>query len=268
LLETDKFQFGIIGGGVMGEAILSRLLNLGVYAASDICISDPSPERRQLLADQHGVVVTSNNSQALTAKVILLAIKPQIFEQGFIRLELNSPPALVISIMAGVTLLRLESAFEQQAVIRAMPNTPAQIGCGITALASGKYTTTAHLEIARTVFAAVGEVVELPESMINAVTGLSGSGPAYVALMIESLADGGVAAGLPRAIAMQLATQTLLGTAELLKQTGWHPGELKDRVSSPGGTTIMGLRTLEKHGMRSAVIEAVLAATQRAKELG
>jgi pyrroline-5-carboxylate reductase len=175
---------------------------------------------------------------------------------------------LVVSILAGVTLSNLEAAFGQLPVIRAMPNTPATVGAGITAITPGAYTHIKHLEIARKLFSAVGEVVEVPESQMDAVTGLSGSGPAYVAIMVEALADGGVAAGLPRAIANQLALQTVLGTAQLLHETKFHPAELKDRVTSPGGTTITGIAQLERSAFRSALIEAVKAATIRSQELG
>jgi pyrroline-5-carboxylate reductase len=158
--------------------------------------------------------------------------------------------------------------FPSKSIIRAMPNTPAQVGAGVTAIASNTLVTSAQLESVRKIFCAVGTVVEVAESLMNAVTGLSGSGPAYVALMIESMADGGVAAGLPRAIAMQLATQTVLGTAKLISETKLHPAQLKDQVTSPAGTTIAAIAQLEKAGLRSAMIEAVLAATRRADELG
>ncbi|NEQ27953.1 MAG: pyrroline-5-carboxylate reductase, partial [Microcoleus sp. SIO2G3] len=175
---------------------------------------------------------------------------------------------VVVSILAGVSLNQLEAAFGDQPVIRAMPNTPATVGAGITAIASGKTVTPHHVEQATTIFQAVGEVVEVPESLMDAVTGLSGSGPAYVAIMIEALADGGVAAGLPRAIASKLALSTVLGTAQLIQQSELHPAELKDRVTSPGGTTIAGVSQLERAGFRSALIEAVLAAKARSVQLG
>jgi len=153
-------------------------------------------------------------------------------------------------------------------VVRAMPNTPATVGAGMTAIASGEHATADHLQQARTIFEAVGDVVEVPENLINAVTGLSGSGPGYVAIMIEALADGGVAAGLPRVIALQLAIQTVKGTATLLQETDLHPAVLKDRVTSPGGTTIAGIAQLEAGNLRAALISAVRAACDRADELG
>ncbi|NJN49025.1 MAG: pyrroline-5-carboxylate reductase [Alkalinema sp. RL_2_19] len=263
-------QFGLIGGGVMGEALLARIIQQQVYPAQEILVSDPAAARRDYLATNYGVQVTDNNQQVLAAtSAILLAIKPQIFAQVTADLQLGSASeTIVLSILAGTTLAQLEAAFSQQPVIRVMPNTPAQVGAGMSAIAGGKFATAAHLATAKQILETVGAVVEVPESMLDAVTGLSGSGPGYVALVVEAMADGGVAAGLPRPIAMQLAIQTVLGTATLLQATGIHPGQLKDQVTSPGGTTIAGVAQLEKHGLRSALIEAVRAATARSKELG
>ena len=262
-----KSQLSIIGGGVMGEAILSRLIASHAYQPSDVCVSDPMLERRELLAKKYGVNVTPNNLVAAETEIMLLAVKPQSLNVAAIGLA-DAPANCVVSILAGVTLAQLEVMFPSKSIIRAMPNTPAQVGAGVTAIASNTLVTSAQLESVRKIFAAVGMVVEVAESLMNAVTGLSGSGPAYVALMIESMADGGVAAGLPRAIAMQLATQTVLGTAQLISETKLHPAQLKDQVTSPAGTTIAAIAQLEKAGLRSAMIEAVLAATRRADELG
>lgn len=264
-----NFKLGIIGGGVMGEAILSRLVEQKVFLPQEILMSEPQSQKRQELTQKYNIEVTEKNEQlAQSCEILILAIKPQIFDK--VRAELvflNNKP-LIISILAGVTLARLEAAFVNLPVIRAMPNTPSTVGAGMTAISSGNLAQPEHHEQAKVIFKAVGEVVEVPEYLMDAVTGLSGSGPAYVALMIEALADGGVAAGLPRAIASELALQTVLGTAQLLKESSLHPAQLKDRVASPGGTTIAGVAQLEKNGFRSAVIEAVLAAYSRAKELG
>ncbi len=271
------FKFGLIGGGVMGEALLSRLIAQKIYQPSDVIVSEPQAQRREVLQQQYGVEVTGDNSQAAqVTEVLLLAVKPQILDTIISDLaalslgDSTNPDSevIIISILAGVPLSKLESAFLHRPVIRVMPNTPATVGAGISAIASGKVVKPDHLKLAQQILAAVGEVVEVPEYLMDAVTGLSGSGPAYVALMVEALADGGVAAGLPRAIASKLALQTVLGTAELLQQTGMHPAELKDRVTSPGGTTIAGVGTLEQAAFRSALIEAVKAACQRSKELG
>jgi pyrroline-5-carboxylate reductase len=238
-----------------------------MYLPSDVCVSDPSQERRDILAKKYGVQVTPNNLVAADAEIMLLAVKPQSLNAAAIGLA-NAPADCIVSILAGVTLAQLEVMFPSKSIVRAMPNTPAQVGAGVTAIAPNASVTTAQLESVRKIFEAIGTVVEVAESLMNAVTGLSGSGPAYVALMIESMADGGVAAGLPRAIAMQLATQTVLGTAQLLSETKLHPAQLKDQVTSPAGTTIAAIAQLEKAGFRSAMIEAVLAATRRADELG
>lgn len=262
-------KLGVIGGGVMGEALLSRLLAQGMYQPGDIIVSEPQSQRQAFLNQRYGVQVTADNQAVVSvASVLLLAIKPQVFDQVVTALALGQHRQLVISILAGTSLQRLESAFPEQPVIRAMPNTPATVGAGMTAIAAGRYAQPDDVQLAQQIFAAVGEVVEVPESLMDAVTGLSGSGPGFVAVMIEALIDGGVAAGLPRAIATQLALQTVRGTAELLQTTGMHPAELKDRVTSPGGTTIAGVAHLESAGFRSAVIEAVRTAYRRAQALG
>lgn len=270
-------KLGVIGGGVMGETLLSRLIAKQLYLPDEVMVSEPQTQRRDILVQEYGVSVTSDNRIAAAASdVLLLAIKPQVFEAVATELagddsdryrEQESLP-VVISILAGVSLSKLEAAFGYQPVIRAMPNTPATVGAGITALAPGKAIHPNHMEQAKAIFQTVGEVVEVPESLMDAVTGLSGSGPAYVAVMIEALADGGVAAGLPRAIASKLALSTVLGTAQLLQESGMHPAALKDRVTSPGGTTIAGIAELERAGFRSALIEAVQAAYRRSQQLG
>ncbi|KKD37683.1 pyrroline-5-carboxylate reductase [Limnoraphis robusta] len=271
------FKFGLIGGGVMGEALLSRLIAQNIYHPTDVIVSEPHEPRRAVLQQQYGVEVTDENSQAAqVTEVLLLAVKPQILDtviSDLAALSLGDSPnpeseVTIISILAGVPLSKLEAAFIHRPVIRVMPNTPATVGAGISAIAPGKAVQPHHLKLAEQILAAVGDVVEVPEYLMDAVTGLSGSGPAYVALMVEALSDGGVAAGLPRAIASKLALQTVLGTAELLKQTGMHPAELKDRVTSPGGTTIAGVGKLEQAAFRSALIEAVKAACERSKQLG
>ncbi|MDJ0619989.1 MAG: pyrroline-5-carboxylate reductase [Calothrix sp. MO_192.B10] len=276
-------KFALIGGGVMGEALLSRLISRGIYQSSQVIVSEPLSSRQSYLEQQYQVTVTADNRQAFTQaeEVVLLAVKPQVFSaiaQELAELleingsktgirQHNSKPVLV-SILAGVALKQLEGAFPRLPIIRAMPNTPATVGGGMTAICAGAYTKAKHQELAKQLFQAVGEVVEVSEPLMDAVTGLSGSGPAYVALMVEALADGGVAAGLPRTIANQLALQTVLGTAQLLNESKIHPAELKDRVTSPGGTTIAGITQLEKAAFRSALIEAVMAATKRSQELG
>lgn len=264
-------NLGIIGGGMMAEAIASRLLSQKIYTADEIQVSEPNADRQALWRDHYGVAVTTDNAALVrSAAVILLAIKPQILPIVSAALPAMSPVAgqVIVSILAGTPIATLEAAFPDRAVIRVMPNTPATVGAGISALAWGSQVQDADRAVARCLLGAVGEVVEVPETQLDAVTGLSGSGPGYVALMVEALTDGGVAVGLARPIAARLAVQTVLGTGQLLAATGVHPAELKDRVTSPGGTTIAGIAALEAAGVRSALISAVQAATARSRELG
>jgi pyrroline-5-carboxylate reductase len=263
-----SIKLGAIGGGVMGSAILSRLLDRGVYHRSEILVSEPSLQQRESLHREYGVQVTGDNNLAAAAPVLLLAIKPQIFDRVVADLVRPIPARLVLSILAGVSIERLERAFPDRAIVRAMPNTPATVGAAMTAIAAGASVDESDLAVATQIFQAIGEVATVPESLMDAVTGLSGSGPAYVAIAIEALSDGGVAAGLPRAIADRLALQTVLGTAQLLKLSDLHPAQLKDRVTSPGGTTIAGVSQLERSGFRSALIEAVIVAAERSQALG
>lgn len=266
------FKLGLIGGGVMGEALISRLIAQNIYQPTEIIISEPQLERRNVLVEKYQVATTASNGEAATAtEVVLLAIKPQIFTTVSQELATESTlgkETVIISILAGVPLSKLETAFPENPVVRVMPNTPATVGAGVSAIAAGKTVQPQQLDLTKRILQAVGDVVEVPETMMDAVTGLSGSGPAYVAILVEALADGGVAAGLPRPIAAKLALSTVLGTAQLLAESKLHPAELKDRVTSPGGTTIAGVSQLEKAGFRSALIEAVKAASQRSKELG
>lgn len=271
----EESRIGFIGGGVMGEALISRLVAANIYQPAAIIVSEVQAERRSYLAEKYAVQVTATNQEIVKSGVqaIVLAVKPQIFAaiaselSDLLNLHSQLPPA-IISILAGVKLSQLETAFAGLPVIRAMPNTPATVGAGITAISLGCHAKDTHKQIAEQIFGAVGEVVEVSETLMDAVTGLSGSGPAYVAIMVEALADGGVAAGLPRAIAQKLALSTVKGTAQLLHETKMHPAELKDRVTSPGGTTIAGVTQLEQGGLRSALIQAVQAATKRSQELG
>lgn len=272
--SLDRYKLGIIGGGVMAEALLSRLLRAQTYLPTEVLVSEPQPHRRDLLEQTYGVRVATDNSAVwASSEVLLLAVKPQVFEAIATDATTTSTlpegrSPLVISILAGIPLSKLEAAFPGKPIVRAMPNTPATIGAGITAISAGVDADGESLEQAQQILKVVGEVVEVPESLMDAVTGLSGSGPGYVAVLIESLTDGGVAVGLPRAIATRLAIQTVLGTAQLLAESGMHPAELKDRVTSPGGTTIAGIAELEKAGVRSALIEAIRSACRRSQELG
>jgi pyrroline-5-carboxylate reductase len=260
-----------LGTGNMAEALLKGLLRDGTATAEEIVCAEPRPERREEIANQYGVEVTSDNrAAAAAADLILLSVKPQVIDAV---LKEIAPAVdgrkLVVSIAAGVPLSALARRLAGGTrLIRTMPNTPALVGAGATAIARGPHATDADLAATRALFEAVGSVVEVEEALLDAVTGLSGSGPAYVFLAIEALADGGVKAGLPRAVAMALAAQTVMGAARLVLETGQHPGVLKDQVTSPGGTTIAGVQALEARGFRAALMEAVEAAARRSRELG
>lgn len=246
-------------------------VNAGLVSTEELIASDPAPAGREAFGLEVGCETTDSNADVLArAKVIFLAFKPHQLDEATeaVRDQFDESH-LVISILAGVRLAKLDAACGGRArVVRVMPNTPALVGEGACGYALGQAATTEDGELVKRLLSAVGVAYEVNESLIDAVTGLSGSGPAYGYLMIEALSDGGVAAGLPRDISTRLAAQTMLGAAKMVLETGKHPGELKDMVCSPGGTTIEGVHELEEGGVRSALINAVRAATERAVELG
>ena len=259
---------GTVGAGNMAEAILQGLLGAGL-SADQLIASDPDAAQRERLASALGVRTTDSNAEvAELAEVVVLAVKPAHLEAACADLPRDGGP-LFVSIAAGVRLATLRRLLGNGArVIRAMPNTPALIGCGITALAEDPGADPQDLERAQAVLQAVGNVVRVPEPLLDPVTGLSGSGPAYVYLFIEALTEAGVQEGLPAAISRQLAVQTVLGAARMVAESDEHPAVLRERVSSPGGTTIAGIAALEDRGFRAAVLEAIRAATARSRELG
>ena len=266
----DK-KVGFLGAGNMGEAMIKGLLQTGLVPAAAIAATDVRADRLQQVAKQYGVRAASSNVDLVgEADVVILAVKPQIM--GAVLKEISGAVdrgKLLISIAAGVAVATLREGLGKPArLIRVMPNTPALVLEGVTAIARAEGLEAGDLEMAQELFGAVGRVVVLDEDALDAVTGLSGSGPAYVAIVIESLADGGVKMGLDRATAMILAAQTVLGSARLILETGAHPGQLKDMVASPGGTTIAGIAALEEGGVRRTFISAVERATQRSRELG
>jgi len=267
----DIKRLAVIGGGNMAEALLRGLLDQKLIAPGSVVVTDVREDRLEDLRARYGIETQSKNAEAArTAKVILLAVKPQVLPRVLDDLApVVTASQLVISIVAGVTTAAIEERFRERVrVIRVMPNTPALVLEGASALARGRHATSDDLQEARRLFEAVGRAVVLDEPLLDAVTGLSGSGPAYIFLAIEALADGGVKAGLPRDVAQLLAAQTVLGAARMVLQTGRHPGELKDMVASPGGTTIAGLQVLEQAGLRGALMAAVDAAARRSRELG
>ena len=266
---ADK-KIGFIGSGNMAEAIIKGVIRAGVVSPKNILSSDVSEDRRRLFSDSFGIITVPNNLELVSqAEIIVLAIKPQGI--GFVLKEIAKAvdiSKLVISIAAGVTLKYIEDSLKANSrVVRVMPNTPALIGEGVTAISTGSKATKEDLNIARNIFDAVGKTVVIEERYMDAVTGLSGSGPAYVFLIIDALIDAGVKVGLDRDTAKTLAVQTVFGSAKMILETGENPTQLRDKVTSPGGTTIAGLHVMEAGRLRAVIIDAVEAATNRSKEL-
>lgn len=269
MLEERTVAF--VGAGNMAGALIRGLLAAGALPPARVVAADPRRERLDELAEAHGVETTTDNASAIArADVVVLSTKPQVFDRLLPEVAASvRPDTLVVSIAAGVPLPAIERALpETVRVVRVMPNTPSLVDAGAAAIAPGSRATDADLDVVRGLFDSVGVTLVLDESQLDAVTGLSGSGPAYVFLIVEALADAGVKMGLHRAAAMKLAAQTVLGSAKLLLETGAHPGELKDMVTSPGGTAIAGLHTLEAGGLRTTLMNAVEAATARSRALG
>jgi pyrroline-5-carboxylate reductase len=264
--------FGVVGLGRMARALLLPLLDSGLVDCSDVRAAVATEVSALRLAGELGVQVSTDAAQAWSAPVVLLAVKPQQIEAvaPAAAAALAAAPGhepLLISVLAGVPLRRLQALFPGRACVRAVPNTPALVRSGLTGLSWGEGVGEGRREEVRQLFAQVGEVHELPEHQLDPFLALTSSGPAFLALVAESMADGAVAAGLPRPLASHLAHRTMAGTAALLQGQELHPGELKDMVTSPAGTTAAGLRELERAGLRSALIEAVLAAAERSRQL-
>ena len=261
---------GFVGGGNMAEAMIRGLLRGKVFAPENVIVSGPRDERMRELSGTYAIRGTLDNREAAKARIVVLSVKPQILSRVLDEIsDAIDPEALVISIAAGVPVEAIQSRLASGTrVVRGMPNTPALVDAAATAIAGGEHARESDLEDARRIFDAIGITVILEESQLDAVTGLSGSGPAYVFLILEALSDAGVKVGLSRRTAQLLAAQTLLGSAKLLLETNEHPGRLKDMVTSPGGTAITGLHTLEHGGLRTTLMNAVEAATRRSRELG
>lgn len=264
-------QIGFIGAGKMATALAKGFTSAGCCTAESIIASDVVPAAREYFTAQTGArAVTGNQEVVARSEVLFLAVKPHNMAAVLGELQpLLKPQHLVISIAAGITLATLEGGLAAgRRVIRVMPNTPCLVNASASGYALGSAATAEDAQTVEQLLTAVGIAVKVPEYLLNAVTGLSGSGPAFVYQMIEALSDGGVRMGLPRDVATRLAAQTLLGAAKMVLETGQHPGELKDAVTSPGGTTIAGLHALERGGLRASLMNAVEAATLRAIELG
>ena len=264
-------QIAFVGTGQMARALARGLVQGQVVRATQIAGYDPNPQACELfVGDIPGARIRASNPEVVRdSDVVVLAVKPQLL--AAVARELNGVLAdshLVVSIAAGVKLAQLTASLGTKRVVRVMPNTPCLVGKGASAFAAGDLATSDDKEVVSKMLEAVGFACQLDERYLDAVTGLSGSGPAYIYLLIEALSDGGVRAGLPRDVATQLAAHTVRGAAEMVIGTGLHPGVLKDRVTSPGGTTIAGIQVLEQHAVRAAFIAAVEAASQRSCQLG
>ncbi|MCB0091845.1 MAG: pyrroline-5-carboxylate reductase [Caldilineaceae bacterium] len=269
MLADSRITF--IGSGAMGEAMIKGVLAQKLISPKQITASDPIAARREALEGAYGICTAADNAQAVRgASIVVLSVKPQIFEKvtPVLRGQI-APEALVLSIMAGVSLQTIQNGLQHERVVRSMPNTPAQVNMGVTAwIPAAAVTEEQHRQTA-TLLGALGEQIRVDkEDFIDMQTGLGGSGPGFVFLIIEAMIDAGVQMGFSRGDAQTIALQTVLGSAELMRQTGEHPAELRNKVTSPGGTTAAGIYELEKGGVRTVITNAVLAAYRRSQELG
>lgn len=270
-MQMTTTKIGFIGGGQMAKALAGGAIKAGLVEAKQLLVVEPNLQQRNSFLEIVGKVQMLGSAADLLSDCerVVLAVKPQVLKQiaGDIAGRIE-PRHLLVSIAAGISLPQLQELLGTKRVIRVMPNTPCQVGAGASAIAADASANEEDIAWVDQLMSAVGLTVRVPDNLLHAVTGLSGSGPAYIFVMIEALSDGGVAQGLPRELATRLAAQTVLGAARMVLETELHPGQLKDQVASPGGTTIAAIRQLEKAGLRSALIEAVAAATQRSQELG
>jgi pyrroline-5-carboxylate reductase len=260
----------ILGGGKIGEALLAGLLRSG-RSADDIVVAEKHPERAAYLSETHDVRSVPVQAALGAARTIVLAVKPQDVNALLAEMRPSiTAEHVIVSVVAGVPTARIEQALGdvEVAVVRCMPNTPALVAEAITAISAGVHASEADLDLAEALLAPVGRVVRVPESQLDAVTAISGSGPAYFFFLVESMIEAGILLGLPRTLAAELVVQTAVGAAIMLRDSGEHPVQLREAVTSPGGTTIAAIRELEVHGVRAAVIAAIEAAGRRSEELG
>ena len=273
MLKNKKI--GFIGGGNMAEAMIKGLLSASFIEAKNVFVSEPSEAKRDTLHAEYKIKVSADNRELVKkCDIIILAVKPQIVQKVLRDIaSLVGRDKLVISIAAGVPIAIMDDVLrggknKKFSIVRTMPNTPALVQEGVTAIASGEHVRKIDVKIAHRIFEAVGRTVDVEEDQLDAVTGLSGSGPAYIFMLIEALSDAGVKMGLSREVANTLTIQTVLGSAKLARESGKHPGELKDMVTSPAGTTISGLHALEEGSFHTTLMNAVEDATLRSRELG
>lgn len=263
-------HLSFLGSGNMAEAIIKGVLSAGLFKAGDILASDTSEDRLKFIHHQYGVRTTRSNREAVRdGGLVILGVKPRVVDAVLAEVKSELKEKVLVSVAAGIPLSRLAAGLEREAkIIRAMPNAPALVQSGATVLSPGKGVGADPLALALQIFGSIGKTWVVEERYLDAVTGLSGSGPAFVFVMIEAMADGGVKSGLSRELSLSLAAQTVFGAAQMVIQTGEHPARLKDFVASPGGTTIAGLHKLEEAKIRAAFISAVEAATRRSEEMG
>ncbi|GAB4843917.1 hypothetical protein Ancab_013881 [Ancistrocladus abbreviatus] len=266
-IPNDTFNLGFIGAGKLAESIARGVVNSGLLPPSRIRTAHRGDYRRQAF-ESFGVTVLEHNQRVVEdCDVVIFSVKPQIVKDVVLQLRPQLQKKLLVSVAAGTKLKDLQEWAGHGRFIRVMPNTPAAVGVAASVVSLGAAATEEDGELISRLFGAIGKVWRADEKLFDAITGLSGSGPAYIFLAIEALADGGVAAGLPRDLALGLASQTVLGAASMVLNTGMHPGQLKDNVASPAGTTIAGIHELEKGGFRATLMNAVVAATKRSQEL-
>lgn len=264
-------KIGFIGAGNMGGALLGGLIKANLTSPDKVLVSDVNTTHLDKWKAKWGVGVTTSNAEVVEfSEVLMLCVKPQILKTVLIEVKnLISPETLLVSIAAGITTDTITKWIEQNnPIVRGMPNIAALVDESATAICMSQLANNGHMELAEKIFGAVGMVQRVHETQMDAITGLSGSGPAYIYMIIEALTDGGVKMGLSREVAFPMAIQTLLGSAKLVQETGEHPAVLRDQVTTPGGTAIAAIHDLEKHGLRSMLISAVMTATERSAELG
>ncbi|WP_031513476.1 pyrroline-5-carboxylate reductase [Desulfofalx alkaliphila] len=268
-MPLDGQLIGFLGGGVMAESLIGGLIKNGIVKPEKIFVSDPDEERLQLLKEKTGIKTVADNLQLTqSAQLLIIAVKPQVISEVLADIKQNiKAEHSVISFVAGISTDYIESYLGGTPVVRVMTNTACLVSEGASALCGGKYAESKHIDIAKTIFSSVGKVVTVKEELLDAVTGLSGSGPAYMYVILEALIDAGVRVGLPRKVATALTTQTMLGAAKMVLETGEHPGRLKDMVITPGGTTSAGMYALEDGGLRVTLMNAVMAATEQSKQM-
>ena len=263
-------RLAVLGAGKMGETLISALTSSGIVAPSDVVATAGHEARLERLRERYSVETTTDNAEAVRgAELILLCVKPQVAPEVLAEIApVLEPKQVLLSIIAGLTTVQTEAMLSGDIpVVRAMPNTPTRIGHGMTAICGGRHATAEHVTAGLAIFASMGRSLELDEKHFDAATGLSASGPAFLYIVIEALAEGGVKAGLPRSVATELAAQTCLGAGHMVLETGDHPALLKDEVTTPAGCTMDGILALETGGLRVTLINAVIEAVRRASEL-